>query len=168
LDSWIDGSQRSINPTIRIEEIMRPEQIALVQNTFDFLWPMTDTVAALFYLRLFEVAPGLRPMFNGDMKEQAHKLMQMLGYVVNGLNNPENMLAEVRELGQRHLEYGVKAEHYRTVGEVLLWTLKRALDEDFTPEVEEAWTEAHALLADVMKSAAARQDEVNPQKGNTR
>lgn len=131
---------------------MRPEQIALVQSTFEFIRPMVDTVAALFYLRLFEIAPEVRPLFNGDMREQAHKLMQMLGYIVNGLNNPESTLAEVRALGQRHRAYGVNEKHYRPVGEALLWTLKRALDEDFTPEAEAAWGTAYVMIAQAMKN----------------
>jgi hypothetical protein len=43
-----------------------------------------------------------------------------------------------------------------TVGAALLWTLEQGLSEEtFTPEVREAWTSTYALLAGVMKDAAA-------------
>ena len=66
----------------------------------------------------------------------------------------------MQALGRRHAGYGVTDEHYETVGEALLWTLHQGLGEDFTPNVAAAWATAYALLADVMKQAAAEMDEV--------
>ncbi|MEP7189271.1 MAG: hemin receptor, partial [Roseiflexaceae bacterium] len=64
---------------------MNLEQIMLVQTSFVLIVPIADTAAALFYQRLFELDPSLRPMFRGDMPEQGRKLMSMLKLVVNGL-----------------------------------------------------------------------------------
>jgi hypothetical protein len=44
--------------------------------------PIAETVAELFYGRLFELDPTLRSMFRGDMREQGRKLMQMLAVAV--------------------------------------------------------------------------------------
>ena len=60
----------------------------------------------------------------------------------------------VKQLAQRHVGYGVKDEHYATVGEALIWTLEQGLGEDFTPDVREAWTEAYTYFADVMIEAS--------------
>ena len=49
---------------------MNKNQIALVQTSFAQVLPIADDAAALFYTRLFELDPSLRPMFRGDMKEQ--------------------------------------------------------------------------------------------------
>jgi hemoglobin-like flavoprotein len=137
---------------------MNLEQIRLVQMSFEQVEPIAETAAALFYQRLFELDPALRSLFRGDMKSQGAKLMTSLKLVVKGLEQPERILPAVRSLGQRHVSYGVQNSHYETVGAALLWTLGEGLGDAFTPEVEEAWTAAYALLANVMQEAAA---EVN-------
>ena len=68
------------------------------------------------YRRLFILAPELRGMFKADMSEQARKLMDTLAVAVSMLHDLPKLEAALRDLGTRHLEYGVKAEHYTTVG----------------------------------------------------
>jgi hemoglobin-like flavoprotein len=138
---------------------MTPEQIVLIQTSFAQVLPIADAAAALFYQRLFELDPSLRPLFNGDMAEQGRKLMTMLKLVVNGLTRLDTLIPAVQALGRRHAGYGVAHEHYETVGDALLWTLHQGLGEHFTPSAASAWSTAYALLADVMK-AAAEKDEV--------
>ncbi len=134
---------------------MSPEQVTLVQSTWAKVRLISETAAELFYGRLFEIAPSVKPFFKGDIKEQGRKLMQMIGVAVNGLSQPETIVPAVQDLGRRHVGYGVKAEHYDTAGAALLWTLEQGLGEAFTPEVKEAWTEAYGLLSSVMKQAAS-------------
>jgi len=134
---------------------MNSEQIMLVQTSFVLVLPIADTAAALFYQRLFDLDPSLRPMFRGDIQEQGRKLMSMLKIVVNGLTRLEQLVPAVQELGKRHARYGVRDEHYNTVAAALLWTLRQGLGVAFTPEVEQAWAAAYGLLAETMKAAAA-------------
>ena len=58
-------------------------------------------------------------------------------------------------LARRHLAYGVKDQHYDSVGAALLWTLEQGLGEQWTPEVKGAWSAAYGTLAGVMRAAAA-------------
>ena len=134
---------------------MNTTQIELVQSSFAQVLPIADDAAALFYNRLFELDPGLRPMFRGDMREQGRKLMAMIGAVVSGLKHLDRIVPGVRALGARHVAYGVRDEHYDIVGAALLWTLATGLGEGFTDDVRDAWGTAYTLLADVMKDAAA-------------
>lgn len=133
---------------------MTPQQVKLVQETFEQVAPIAPTAAALFYERLFTLDPSLRPLFRGNLEGQGKKLMASLALVARGLDNPQQILAAVRHLGQRHVSYGVQAEDYETVGQALLWTLKQGLGDAYTGEVAEAWTAAYALLSDVMQEAA--------------
>ena len=137
---------------------MTPHQIDLVQQTFAEVKPIAPAAAELFYARLFMLDPGLKPMFKGDMAKQGQMLMSVLGAAVMGLRNLEGLAPVVRKLGARHVAYGVKTEHYATVGSALLWTLQVGLKEKFTPEVKEAWTAAYTLLADVMQLGAMEAD----------
>ncbi len=134
---------------------MTPEQKRLVQTSFPKILPANEA-AALFYNRLFQLDPSLQPMFKGDMDEQGRKLMDMLRIVVNGLDRLEQLVPAVKRLGERHDTYGVKAEHYATVGAALIWTLEQGLGEDFTDEVREAWIAAYTILANTMLEASAQ------------
>lgn len=134
---------------------MTPEQKEMVQSTWKDVEPIAETAADLFYGRLFELDPSLKPLFKSDIKEQGKKLMQMIGVAVAGLDNLGELTPAVAALGKRHVGYGVTDSHYATVGEALLWTLNKGLGEKFTDEVEGAWTVVYTTLADVMKSASA-------------
>jgi hemoglobin-like flavoprotein len=134
---------------------MTSYQISLVQKSWRQVLPISDTAAALFYKELFRRDPELRALFKGDMKEQGRKLMTVMTVVVQGLPRLEALVPEVQELGRRHARYGVRPQHYDTVGAALLWTLGHGLGDAFTPEVKEAWTETYAALSRTMKDAVA-------------
>lgn len=129
---------------------MNSSEINLVQATFDEVRPNALATAEIFYKRLFTLDPSLRPLFKGDMVHQSRMLMAMLGAAVNGLTNLEALVPVVRQLGARHVNYGVQDAHYATVGSALLWTLGEGLGEKFTPAVRDAWTAAYSLLSSVM------------------
>ncbi len=135
---------------------MTPTQIKLVQDSFEQVVPIAEQAAAMFYGRLFDIDPELRSLFKTDLNEQGRKLMAMIRTAVNGLNNLDEIVPAVQALGRRHVEYGVAAADYDSVGEALLWTLEQGLGEVFTPEVKEAWTQTYELLAGAMKDAAAQ------------
>jgi len=78
-----------------------------------------------------------------------------LTVVVKGLSKPEEILPAVEQLGRRHSSYGVRPEHYATVGAALLWTLQSGLGEAFTSEVRDAWASAYLLLSSAMQRRAA-------------
>ena len=89
------------------------------------------------------------------MAEQGKKLMQMINVAVAGLERLDAIRSAVKDLGRRHDGYGVKEEHYESVGAALLRTLGQGLGEEFTPEVEEAWAETYRTLTGIMKEGAA-------------
>src|SRR5207249_3469442 len=130
---------------------MTPRQISLVQTSFGRLKPMALQAGLLFYDRLFTVDPSLRHMFRAAPEEQARKLMQVLGIAVNALERIGELVPVLEEMGARHAAYGVRDEHYETVGACLLWTLAAGLGEGFTEEVRDAWAAAYDLLAGAMK-----------------
>lgn len=138
---------------------MNNEQKLLVQKTFEMVAPIADVAAGLFYGRLFEVDPSLKPLFRGDIKDQGKKLMATIKVAVQSLDRLDALVPVVQALGRRHLAYGVRDEHYDTVGAALLWTLEKGLGDAFTPDVKEAWTIVYGILAKVMKDAA---NEVAP------
>lgn len=135
-------------------EGIQDEQKELVRTTFAMLEPLSDQAAALFYRRLFQIAPEVRPLFNSDLGEQGAKLMQMIGVAVAHLDDLDTVTPAIQALGKRHVAYGVSASQYDAVGASLLWTLEQGLGDYFTSDVREAWGAVYSLLADTMKRAA--------------
>jgi nitric oxide dioxygenase len=135
---------------------MTPDQIARVRASWSLLAPIAETAAARFYERLFELDPSLAPLFAAaDPTSQRRKLVQTLAMVVAGIEEFDRLLPAVEALGRRHDAYGVRPEHYATVGEALLWTLRRALGDAFDDATRQAWAEAFATLAGAMTGGPA-------------
>lgn len=133
---------------------MTPQDIATVKSTFALVRPIAEQAAEIFYGRLFEIAPRVKPLFKGDMKEQGRKLMATLGTVVASLDNLGPILPVASDLAKRHVGYGVKAADYGDVGAALLWTLEKGLGTAWTPQAKSAWTAAYTTLSTFMISEA--------------
>ena len=133
---------------------MTPIQVEHVQKSFELVAPIADQAAALFYSRLFELNPALKPLFGEDMVKQGRMLMQTLALAVGQLHEPARIATALQALGRRHVGYGVKEADYATVGAALLWTLEAGLGAAFTADVEAAWGRAYTLLSTVMMEAA--------------
>lgn len=106
---------------------MTATNIALVQHSFERVRPMLDAAALLFYERLFALDPSLRSLFRTSREAQAQKLAQALTVVVKGLEQPSQLRGAIEALGRRHAGYGVRHDHYATVGDALIWTLEQGL-----------------------------------------
>lgn len=133
---------------------MTPEQIEMVQSSWAKVVPIKETAAEMFYGKLFELDPSLRPLFPAEMSDQGKKLMQMITVAVNGLTNLEAIVPAVQDLGRRHVAYKVTPPMYDTVGAALLWTLEAGLGDAWNDELKEAWTQTYTTLAGVMIEAA--------------
>ncbi|HEY8067785.1 MAG TPA: globin family protein [Burkholderiales bacterium] len=132
---------------------MTPKQAALVQGSWEKMQSAGEAVAQLFYARLFGLDPSLQALFKGDMNEQGRKFAMMITFAVNGLARLEAIEPGLRALGRRHAGYGVRNEHYETVGAALVWTIGKGLGPAFTGEIRDAWTAAYRVLANTMREA---------------
>lgn len=135
-----------------------PRQIALVRDSFALVLPIRQTAATLFYARLFELAPEVRPLFPNDLAAQGAKLMAALGMIVRELDRLDGILPEIEALAVRHVGDGAREGHYAAVGEALIWTLEQGLGDAFTDDAREAWAVAYATLSGAMIAAACEAD----------
>lgn len=135
---------------------MTPQQIELVRRSFALVALQPDATAALFYRRLFEQAPALKPLFIGDLRSQGQRLMQMIAAAVRLLDQPGSLLPVLAQLGARHAGYGVQAGDYRSVGRALITTLEEGLGADFDADTRDAWLTMYALVSTTMIAAAGQ------------
>lgn len=135
---------------------MTPEHVELVKDSWKKVEPIKAQAAQIFYDTLFELNPNLQQLFNADIKQQGEKLMSMIASAVSMLHDQHKLLPIVQKLGERHADYGVKAQDYDTVASALLTTLEKGLADEFTPDVKHAWGETYKLLSTAMIDAAAQ------------
>ena len=137
---------------------MNAERKRLVQKSWESIARDHDRIAIAFYERLFEIdtaAPSCSPSTN--MVEQRGKFLDMIGEIVRNLDMPQELIPTVSALGRRHVDYGVQDLDYDRVREALVrrpWRPK--LGDAFTDELRDAWEEAYALTAAVMKRGSKR------------
>jgi len=137
---------------------LTPETIATVKATGPALQQHGVAITTAMYARLFE-NEAVRDMFDQAAQasgEQPRRLAAaILGYAQN-IDKLENLTGAVERMVVRHVETGVKAEHYPLVAEALLPAIREVLGEDVaTDAVLAAWGEAYWVLADLLISAEA-------------
>ena len=137
------------------KRVVSLEQQRLVRESFTQIAELAGPIALLFYGRLFDLDPKLRPMFKQDIGLQGVKLMEMLSVVTQNLGRFEELVPRLKALGQRHAGYGVRLEHYEEVEAALMWAIGKALDRDFYPELKAAWMAVIGSVSAVMKEGAA-------------
>jgi len=136
-----------------------------IRRSWRLAIPIADTVADLFYRRLFELAPAYRDLFAEDMNGQKKKLIRMLAFIVKSMewtdeqwaddvNPEEDLMLVVLALGRRHTRlYRVPSEAYAVVGEALMWTLEQGLGDALDTETRGAWARLYDLLSKTMLMA---------------
>ena len=135
---------------------MTPEQVELVQQSFAKVAPISEQAAALFYDRLFEVAPAVRSMFPDDMTEQRKKLMATLAVVVSGLTNLEAVLPAASALAKRHVSYGAQPEHYPVVCRTMVEALRDGSGDAWSEALTADWTAVLERVSRIMMEGALR------------
>lgn len=136
---------------------MTPESMRLIRQSWSQVSSRRDLAAVIFYGRLFELDPGLLPLFeHTDFLQQRTKLMSMLDLLVSIADQPDRLIRQAALLGRSHAGYELGGREFEVMGEALLWTLDRMLGLNFTPEMRTAWGELYALVSSVMRRAAGR------------
>ena len=134
---------------------MTPEQIRLVQSSFERLGPQLPAMATRFYQELFRRDPALRSLFATDLTEQEARFAVKLTEIVRAMPRLDVLLGHTRALGARHAGYGVRAADYQTVGDALLDALAALLGDGFDGPTRQAWALAYNLMAETMLEGAA-------------
>jgi hemoglobin-like flavoprotein len=133
---------------------MTPEQVDLIQKSFDALWPVRRRLAELFYNRFFELAPDARALFPQDISRQHIKFMDMIAAIVGALDKRQIFQSIISYSGRQHAQFGVKRAHFVAFGEALIWGLEQQFGAAFTPELKQAWITLYEAVQNDMIRAA--------------
>ena len=131
---------------------MTPAQISAVEESLASI--DLDALADDFYRLAFAADPAIISMFVVDPGEQRDRFAAELEEIVRAIRTLDTFEPRVRALGARHRGYGVRPGHYKLMGDALLASLRAALGDAWTDEVEQAWTLAYNLTAETMMLGA--------------
>ena len=139
------------------------ETIAIVKATAPALQKHGVEITTRMYARLF-VNENIKAMFDQAAQasgEQPKRLAAaILGYAQN-IDKLEALSGAVARMVARHVDTGVRAEHYPHVANALLPAIRDVLGEAVaTDEVLAAWGEAYWFLAELLIAAEAEEYEV--------
>jgi hemoglobin-like flavoprotein len=156
-DSSNPGAQEDTptaeNPGAPPEELLQAE---LLEASFTLIAPRAEALVDRFYFRLFRAAPETYHLFDPNrFGEQKKKLLAALKLTVNSARKPETLEPVLRQLGAKHVGYGVRDEHYPVVGSILLATLAEFAGDAWTDDLRDAWAQAYTLVAGLMMDGAA-------------
>ena len=128
--------------------------VETLEASFAIIAPDAERLVERFYEELFERHPTVQPLFaDSDMKSQRTKLLAALKLVIANLRDEDTLVPALQEMGRRHEKYGAEPDHYVAVASVLLSVMAEIAGEQWTEQVQKAWCNALALIAEVMIGA---------------
>ncbi|WP_371432057.1 globin domain-containing protein [Novosphingobium sp.] len=132
---------------------------AIVKTTAPVIEKHGLAITTAMYARLFRNAE-VAAMFDQaaqDSGEQPRRLAGAILAYARNIDKLGNLGPAVQRMVARHVETGVKAEHYPLVAEALLPAIRDVVGADVaTDEVLAAWGEAYWMLADILIAAEAQ------------
>ena len=138
---------------------MTPDELALIESDGAIIRAAPEAFATTFYATLFELAPETRALFPDDLVAQRGKLVAELEFLIDAATDTATtgdlgpFLVRARELGRRHVDYGVTGPDYATVGLALNAAAGRVVD-GWDERHDRAWTKLYRLISDVMREGA--------------
>lgn len=135
------------------------EAIAIVKSTAPLIEKHGVDITTAMYARLFQ-NKEVEAMFDRaaqESGEQPRRLANAILAYSKNIDKLDALTAAVERMVQRHVETGVKAEHYPYVAEALLPAIRDVLGAEIaTDAVLAAWGEAYWMLADILIAAEAQ------------
>ena len=141
-------------PVVTEPRSEQPRTAEIIRSSWELVEPRSEPLGRHFYGTLFRLAPGARELFPVSMEAQRSRLLRALVHVVQSVDRPDDIVPFLEHLGRDHRKFDVIAEHYEALGVALISAIRAFSGEAWTPDVEQAWTEAYSLVADTMIRAA--------------
>ncbi|MCW2519913.1 MAG: 2-polyprenylphenol hydroxylase-like oxidoreductase [Mycobacterium sp.] len=116
----------------------------------------SDELIRRFYTRWFAIDTAVRDLFPPDMDHQrtvfARAMTWLLGELIE--QRAEEPVAFLAQLGRDHRKYGVTQQHYDTMQDALITTLRSHLIDQWDDRLADTTEQAVALFVGVMRGAA--------------
>ncbi len=141
-------------PSVGVSRGEESGMVQAIRTSFALVEPRADELGRYFYATLFSRAPETRALFPVNMEVQRSRLLRALVHVVQMVDQPDELVPFLEQLGRDHRKFGVFTEHYDAVGAALLESVGSFAGPAWTLDVERAWTDAYGIVAKAMCTAA--------------
>jgi NAD(P)H-flavin reductase/hemoglobin-like flavoprotein len=142
-------------PTVGRPRSEEAGMVQIIRSSFALVEPRAEELGRHFYATLFSQAPETRDLFPVNMEVQRSRLLRALVHVVQMVDQTDDLVPFLQQLGRDHRKFGVLAQHYDAVGNALLGAISTYAGPAWTPEVQKAWIDAYTIVAGAMRDAAA-------------
>jgi len=131
--------------------VLSEQQIQLVQACYRQIEEHPQQFTDFFYNKLFELDPNMQVLFRNDMAIQGRKLVSMLEIAAYGMSDLDMLVPMLRQLAERHNDYGVKKAHFEMLSDALHYALEQHLGEAYSDEHRQAWQQLLDFIISIMK-----------------
>ncbi len=135
---------------------MNPYQLDNIRRSFDAASERSEDFADRFYARLFAMQPVLRAILPRDHWQRERDLIAAVGMVVKGLGKLDSIEHPLMDFGAKAERTGITPQQYGLARQALVSALRETLSEQWTDDLEDAWTEALNTVASVVVLGAGR------------
>lgn len=135
--------------------MLTDSHIDIVKSTIPLLENAGSALTDHFYQRMFSHNPELQDIFNMSNQHTGRQqvaLFEAIAAYAKNIDNLGALTTAVERIAHKHTSFNIQAKHYEIVGMHLIETLRELATEAFTPDVEDAWTQAYLFLAQIFIS----------------
>ena len=131
----------------------------------------------ILFKQIFKIAPETQGMFpfrdvsledllkNQSFRRHAFAVANALDQSIHRIESLNNGDAILKDLGKKHIKFGVKEEHYPVIGQAIVTTMKMGLQSKFTSDVKESWVKLYKLVSQAMISDNYLKSSTNEDDG---
>ena len=132
--------------------MLTTHDISIIKATVPLIEAGGIAITDHFYTRMFQHNPELKDIFNMSNQKTGRQKVALFEAILAYAKNIDNIAvlkSAVERIAHKHTSFHIQPAHYDIVGLHLIETFRELLVEQFTPEVEYAWGQAYAVLANV-------------------
>lgn len=138
--------------------MLSPSSLNLVKATAPVVAEHAEAITTEFYKQMFAGHPAVRAYFNQahqhSGRQQQALAAAICAYAAN-IDRLDQLGDAVALIAHKHCSLQIQPEHYPIVGHYLMQAIHTVLGSAVTPEIDAAWREAYAQLAEICIQAEA-------------
>merc|ERR1712039_147805 len=158
----VEAPKTAPAPAAEAQAPISAEDIHLVQESWAKIAALgNEDLGIALFRHIFMEAPQALQLFpfkddwknlyeSPRLKAHATKVVSTVGVAVSMLTKLDALVPVLKELGLKHVGYGIQPAHYDVVGKALIATLSDSLENAFTPDVQAAWTKVYGIVSTTM------------------
>ncbi|KAN0022403.1 hypothetical protein ACTFIV_006250 [Dictyostelium citrinum] len=134
--------------------MLSQKSIQIIKSTVPLLEKYGVEITSLFYKNMFEAQPQFLNIFNHSNQRNKKQPVALANTILQSAIHIEKLNEiNLMPIVHKHVALGITPEMYPIVGAHLLGAMKLVMQDEATPEIMAAWTEAYRAVAQAFMDA---------------